>query len=548
MTYIDKISAMKTPRPLSYPAAWLVGAGLSVLSVFLFCALFLRIMNFEMRKDEQLYVPPVSLLDGHDIYSDFFYNHLPGSAWLFHGIGKLAGTDHLLLSGRIGVFLAWLFFAGAIAGISYALTRSALASWCITLLGLANQLFILQTGMAATNNFLPLPFSFLGLGLFLLAVRNSDVRSFQVALAGVSLSLAVCFKANAISFIPPVAIAAFLLPRSLDLKQRLVRVVAPLAAGGLAGAIPVLVHLLSNPGLFLAHVIGYHTGPHLAYWKTPGADGEDAVLSLGEKLLLAHDIWLSAGVAIGLCVLLAMLLTRLHAPQDDSWREHDFSTALSMVLFGALVCSIALSFVPTPSFPQYFAPPLICLPLGLALVFSALGHKARQYMQVTLVAAAVVVLAVIAPYLAQFLGRAANPDRWTVMQVHDAGVTIAQRMAQAGVEGKVATLSPVYPLEGGLDVYLEFATGPFAYRTADITAPELAAFYRMTSPTKVEALFDRDPPAALLLGFDEALERPMLAYAQRHGYRPAPDLGIKDRYGVPILYLKPLPARTPAAF
>ena len=112
------------------------------------------------------------------------------------------------------------------------------------------------------------------------------------------------------------------------------------------------------------------------------------------------------------------------------------------------------------------------------------------------------------------------------MRVHAGGRRHCARLAAAGVSGKVATLAPVYPLEGGLEVYPELATGPFAYRTADITAPELAKYYRMTSPTRIGALFDADPPAALLLGFDRALEAPMLAYANRTDIAAA---GLCDR-------------------
>ena len=104
--------------------------------------------------------------------------------------------------------------------------------------------------------------------------------------------------------------------------------------------------------------------------------------------------------------------------------------------------------------------------------------------------------------------------------------------------GKVATLAPIYPLEGGLEVYPELATGPFAYRTGDITPPTLAAQYRMTSPTRIGALLASDPPAALLLGFDATLEAPMVAYAEANGYDRVADLGIRDRYGTAVLYLR----------
>ena len=53
------------------------------------------------------------------------------------------------------------------------------------------------------------------------------------------------------------------------------------------------------------------------------------------------------------------------------------------------------------------------------------------------------------------------------------------------------------------------------------------------------ALLEADPPAALLLGFNEKLEQPMREFAERHNYTPVTDLGIEDRYGTPVLYVRP---------
>jgi hypothetical protein len=547
MTYIDEATRIDLTRKMENSKPFVLRSILVVLSLLIFVCVFLRIMNYEIRKDEQLYVPPARLLDQYSLYQDFFYNHPPGSAWLFYAINKLVGSDHLLLSGRLGVFAAWVFLAAAIGGVSYALTRSGLVSWCIVVLALANDVFLTQTGVTATNNLLPLPFSFLGLSLFVLAVKDPSPKPFLTALAGLFLSLAVGFKLSAVAFIPPVAIAAFLLPRACDVKKRLLYVVAPLAAGGLIGGIPVLFPLLSDPSRFLAHVVGYHTGPHLQYWRMPGVGGDDAVMSLAGKLLLARDIWFAAAVAVGLSAVMTLVLTAFQSSADERTSKLPTMTGLLMVVLGAFACSAALGFIPTPSFPQYFAPPLICLPLVLTLLFGRLSSEAQLRVRPALLAATIVVLAIEAPRFGQYLGTAVHPGRWTVTRAHDAGVVIAQRIAAAGASGKVATISPIYPLEGGLEVYPELATGPFAYRTADITEPALAAFYRMTSPSKIGALFDNDPPAALLLGFDEVLEMPMLAYARRNGYVPSTDLGFKDRYGVPILYLRPSQARLPAA-
>jgi len=81
MTYPASVSSERpgSVEGKSVGIFYQVAAALFFLFVFYF--LFLRIMNFEMRRDEQLYVPPARLLNDHALYADFFYNHPPASAW-----------------------------------------------------------------------------------------------------------------------------------------------------------------------------------------------------------------------------------------------------------------------------------------------------------------------------------------------------------------------------------------------------------------------------------------------------------------------------------
>ena len=297
------------------------------------------------------------------------------------------------------------------------------------------------------------------------------------------------------------------------------RVVLPLLTGGLIGGLPILYYLAREPALFLAHVTGYHLGPHAKYAQSAAAADEGVAATFGAKLMLANEIWLTGAVAVSLVAVVALALTYRRDSAYLGSARWLVPSGRSMVLIGALIFCLVLSFLPTPAFPQYFAPPLICLPIALALFYAALGPEARQNVQPAIVAATIVVLVIAAPRLAQNLGSIRHPDRMTVFSTHAGGQRIAERLASVGIAGKVATLAPIYPLEGGLEVYPELATGPFAYRTADITSAELAKYYRMASPSGIPALFDADPPAAILVGFDDALEAPLLAYAKAHGSR-----------------------------
>ena len=58
--------------------------------------------------------------------------------------------------------------------------------------------------------------------------------------------------------------------------------------------------------------------------------------------------------------------------------------------------------------------------------------------------------------------RLGSPGQSVPMLVHARGVEIAR----AANHGRVLTLAPIFPLEGGADIYPELATGPFAHASA----------------------------------------------------------------------------------
>ncbi len=523
--------------------------GLAGLGAGLAAAVLLRILNYEMRRDEQLYASAGKLLEGGAPYADFFYNHVPASAWLFRLMNILAPGDHVLLAARLGVFAGWLLLGLALAWITWRLTRSLAMSVFAVLVLIANDVLLGVVGMTATNNFLPLPFIYLGLALFVLGLEGrrvwgDDLKSdgegrgpaaTTIALAGVSLAVAASMKVSAGVAIPPVVAASLLAPAGIAFVDRLRRVTGPLAIGGVLGALPVIVSFLRGPERFLAHVVGFHTGPHIEYWAAnSGPGGEPVAMSAPAKALLAFEVLLS-GVNIVLILVAAILFAlyalgrRLRAILEDG--------ALMLVV-ATLGLTLVMSFVPTPAFPQYFAPPLAVAPLFLAMLFARLDARLRPQLELTLAVASGVVLVLAAPRLLQHAPKIVRPDAWTVNRVHNAGADIAARMEAAGLDGKVATLLPLYALEGDLPVYPEFATGQFAYRLADLTDDDLLRHYVTTSPTRVRALFDIEPPDAILVGFEPALERPFVEFAQSKGYRRVEDFRLKDRYGEGVLYLR----------
>lgn len=104
---------------------------------------------------------------------------------------------------------------------------------------------------------------------------------------------------------------------------------------------------------------------------------------------------------------------------------------------------------------------------------------------------------------------------WSPLKVHAQGLEIRSFVPQ----GRILTLAPIFPLEGGLAIYPQLATGPFAWRTAYLLSPAERVRYRFLSADDLGPLLARQPPAAILVGYDKKLETAFVAYAKNHFYK-----------------------------
>lgn len=507
------------------------------VAFLLLLSIFSRIVNFEIRKDEQLYAPPADLLKNFELYSDFFYNHVPTTAWYFFAVKTILSSEYLILSARIGVVFSWFVLAAAVVFITYALTRSVAMIVFSLAFFMANELFLGPAGMTATNNFIPLPFAYLGIGMFVLAIQSVRPSRAMVALSGLCLGLAATMKASAVAFIAPVAIAAFFLPANLTIWDRLKLVTVPLALGGLVGSIPVLVYLARDPELFIAHVVQFHTGPHVAYWAAQNGTAESVAMSHAAKARFGYLIWFS-GTNLIFVLTAIFFLVRMIREFKPSQIFSKFFTGPIVLVVGTIFVTVVMSFIPTPSFAQYFAPPLVCLPVLLALFYARFSEPSKREINTVLIAASITMVLINLPRLGSDLPRLIAPETWLVTKAHTSSQSLASELSERGLAGKVATLAPIYPVEAKLPVYLEFATGPFAYRIAPFAESALLQHYRTTSPEGVIGLFESDPPAAILVGFEPDLEKPLIEYAESMGYEKLTGITINDRYGQGILYTK----------
>lgn len=529
MSVADLPVTRSLPRQAALAA--LVAGGLLVLGA----ALYGRIMGFDLRRDEWMFVPPAATLGDWPLYSGQFYNHVPYSAWAFRAVHlALPGLD-LLTSARLTVFLAWALLLGGAFWAGWRIAGSVRAGLFAAAIPLGSETLLSQAGMAATNNLLPLPFILLGLALFAMAHLGGRSPFALYFAAGLALSVGAGMKASAIAFVPAVVAACFLLPRGAPLADRARLTALPVALGGLAGALPLIWLVLTEP-TFFDHILRYHSGPHVAFWQANAASEPGLAMGLPGKVQLAQGVWLAGGAILGLFVAaMAWAMRPRQLGRDDDAAR---SVQAAGVVAAAMGTAAALAFVPTPAFPQYFIQPLAGLPVLTALAIRALPQAHRSVLLRTLPAAVVLMAAVALPRLATGLADLRHPDGLTPARLNHGAEALARLAAPDGpASGPVATLSPLYPLQAGLPIYPEFATGPFAWRVAGHIAPALRASYVMAEPGDLTRLFEARPPAAILTGFDPVLEAPLEDYARAHGFQPRPIPEISDRYGTGTLWL-----------
>jgi hypothetical protein len=505
---------------------------------FVFLALiFSRMMNFELRRDEQLYIPPAALISNHRLYSDFFYNHVPLSAWWFYLVKSVTGLQQVVISSRLAIFFVWIAFAIGLIAIGKALSNNRMAALLGMVFGLTNACLMNQTGMTASNNFMPVVLAFLGLGMFVLATRSDERSFFLMLLSGFFLSLAAATKVSAIVFVPITAITTLLMPQHIRLTERVTRNVVPLALGGIIGAIPVLFYLFTRTDDFIAQVIGFHTGPHQEYWMNRIATTDEQVaMALVSKLKMAASTWLTGNnlVILATIAALCIMMRKSLFAQTKQYRELTF-------LLICLVAAAGMGLVPSPGFPQYYVLVVAVLPLLFFALVNLVHSDQTRKTELLLIGATVISLGLSAPRLLQHTTQFQNTKAWSGIQTHAFGQTIAGEIKKAKLEGPVATFAPVYPLEGGLEVYPELATGPFAFRVASLLDKAQQLRLKTTSPEAISKLLTEKKPAAILVGLNEELEGPLEAFASENGYIPVSGIEFADRYGKARLLLRQKP-------
>jgi 4-amino-4-deoxy-L-arabinose transferase-like glycosyltransferase len=480
-----------------------------------FALSFSRAMRAGGNHDEHQFIASAQLLVEHGLlpYRDYAYFHLPNLIFVYGLLFKF--TTYKLLAARLLSAVCVTAMAGLVFYFSMDLFRQAsktmalAAGFGAVFLLLANPL-LAYAGTFAWNHSLAMFLALLAAILLWQGARRSR-PGWWVLGSGLCLGLAVATRLSFLSALLPFVVGLYFYPGDRPVK-RWVGLVVYLSVGFGLAMLPTLLLFAIAPAQF---IFGNFTYPNLntIYRAEIGFFGPPNPMTSFEKLAyFGEQILPQPG---NLLLFVALLFWGYTSGLVELWRrKRDRFAFIFILLLAPFVGWGAL--LPTPAWDQYYA---AAVPFAVLAIVLGLAALVRRYPAQSGWFLAIFLQMVILANVYQLgdyrrMTFLLHPEAWRPLIFHELGVQVSE-LSQGG---KVLTLSPLYPLEGGAPIYAEFATGPFAWRTASWLTPPERSTFKMISEEDLEGLLETQAPSAILVGFEPLLEEPLIEYALAHGY------------------------------
>jgi hypothetical protein len=500
---------MAPDRSVVRMTPWLVFV---VMTTIVFVLSFSRAVNRSFNHDEHQFVAPAVLLTQDSLlpYRDYPFFHMPNQVYLYAALTWW--TPYKLLAARIIQALCGTAIAALLCATSWRLLArmDPLGRWLtaggLLLVLVSSRVFRHTDGLAWNHETSTL----CALAALLLHLRGlSGPRPTSLALSGLLLGCAIGIR---ISFAPMVVpfLLSFWLSRSLVRRGQRLGGLLLCSLGMTVGVLPAIVPLVTVPSQFIFGILGYPRLTALVHLKHVKVTLLDKIVYFLHKFV---DQQADA----------ALLILFLYCATFAAWRAKAWSgphRESVLLTLGVLIVLVPGVLAPMPPQLQYAYPLLPFMVLVIVYVLaSAPAQPAARWARLT-GAALIIVAATDFPVTYQKLTSLLTPSHWTPMREHEVGERIRSATAPGAL---VLTTTPIQPIEGGLRVYPEFATGVFAWRMAAFLPPKDRERYGMISATELGELLARRPPDAVFFNRRKEFVQPFIDYAQTRGYRRVDD-------------------------
>ncbi|MGA3170409.1 MAG: glycosyltransferase 87 family protein [Chthoniobacteraceae bacterium] len=488
----------------------LAGVAAAVLTAGALVLLFLLMLSMGLRRgfnhDESQHLAAGAIIArGHLLpYRDFPYFHMPDLA-LVYALLFRASASVLLPARLFSVGVGWLTCL-LLWFIVWRECRdkSTPARWLLpaaaVLLMAGNPIFR-DTFWRTWNHELA---TLAGIGAAALAMYGGR-RWF---LAGVCLGLAIGTRLTFAPLFAPLAVAAVLEPVGGDFRQRAARV-GLFSTGAALALLPALILFAMVPAQFLFGNFTFNSKVNVLFRQSH----HDTNASLAAKLLfpfttLFHD---RANLLLALIFVLFVAAALLHISKMRPDARYRLLLVLALIPF-TLIGAVA----PSPSQIEYYYELVPLMVLAIALSAATFPSERGAWICAILLLAPGGYVMARAWNDYQHLAILKTPSAWPPVMVHEAGVETAGLVHSGGV----LTLDPLYPLEGGLNIYPSLATGPIAWRSEPFVPPPDRARFRILGPDNFTGALTQSPPAAILTTPSIIVDKPLTDWARAHGYMP----------------------------
>jgi 4-amino-4-deoxy-L-arabinose transferase-like glycosyltransferase len=499
------------PKPRNL-ALTLVGLALLLLGLTL---------GAPLSRDEHMYVAAGVLVRRAQLYRDFAYLQGPYLPWLYSAVFAVTG-QHLLLAARLTSLVATAITLALTWRVGLWISGSRRAAW-LALVLVGTHHLLLFASPYARNHPVALACSLAAFAAAWRGLAAGRGWSYWWATAGALAAVAAGVRLMHLPLAAALLLTCVFAPRAAGTRNRLLKACVPFALGFTVAAIPAAVSAArAGAQLFVFNNVGYHRANE--YWYA-AHHGPNA--TLGAKLLYAGTFAIKgSGAALVVALLVAWAVSRSRQREDRT--GPDLRPGTSLLISLSIIAAVLAALLPTPPQRDYL---IMFVPFA-ALGFCALlrrppgvyAQHARVARWPRTVLVALVSLSAVAGVATSMrhLRHLVAVENWTPLTTHSIGEQITRSLPAGSGTPRVATLAPLFPLEGGLSIYPELATGWFLYRVAPYltdASRELPLGY-VIGPAQLPGLLESHSPSAVLAGFGGQLENALTEFAERRGYEP----------------------------
>lgn len=482
-----------------------------------------------INQDEEAFIAPAYLAQHMRLYVDFLYMQSPVYPLVLSKLLMPFQDERSFLIARL---LSAVLAIGSVTVFSAVTLRLSKSIWfaCGLASLFASAPLMLFAYGSARNDIMPIFFGLCGVWFAVAGLdtrRNPTGGFLAFFFAGLFMAIAVGAKVTA-AFIPLGAV----LYLSLRARRRLL----PLILGGAVGSIPIIYYAATGLDKFLFCNVVFHFTIFRDYYIDHGFE---KIFALPFRIKVMLKFWITEPTLVLTTLFIAFVLfvafrrgLRGYVIQKHLHPERTF-------IFILTFAAIPFVFLPVLEDKQYLQPAVPYLLLSCAALFPLARDILERRQMQFFVALAAAVLALQIGQFARLAVKYSSPALWTVNDVHDLSVLIARYVKK----GTVATLYPAIVLDAGTQIYPQFATGVFFFRSGDHLRPQRVIELNGASPETLSLLLKTRPPAAVFTG-NTPVDVPLLNWARRHCYVEA-DLSswkgslYPKKYWTPHLFIRP---------